>query len=255
MDDIEELPLKMTRIEANEQIEKIKGPFVRKHTPWIHGKQPPNPNGPLQSKREQPNLIDRDIINKLRHAGVKRPETIPNSEWRATDELSHRHKLICYMASLGFDYRHIANQVGVSETTVSHTCNSQAGRLEIERLQGQIFGEDPQRRFKKLLNDAISTTEEIMSDPSEKGSVRLAAANTVMDRAMGKPKQEVEHKTSSIRALFERLDAMDRQPAIELTPQKQVSSNEIEGELVTEAAPPKEEPPKDEIDQWIEDNL
>lgn len=49
---------------------------------------------------------------------------------------------------------------------------------------------------KDLSEEALNTAAEIMRDVEATPSARMAAVNTILDRAFGKPRQEVDHQSS-----------------------------------------------------------
>lgn len=166
---------------------------------------------------------------------------------------SARTKAILYLAAMGQKPADISRQLGVTASRVSVLINSESGKKEIDRLQYELFIRDPQKMFLKILPDAVRTAQEVMGDFGQKGSVRADVAFRFMDRALGKPKETVQHEGGfSIRHLFEQLDQMKKGP----TPIP-AASRTIEGSPGPETPPAAAQGPveTDPVDDWIESNL
>jgi hypothetical protein len=59
--------------------------------------------------------------------------------------------------------------------------------------------------FTKILPEAVATTYSIMTSEKEKSTVRLEAAKQMIDRALGKPKEMIEQKTTIIADVFDEI--------------------------------------------------
>lgn len=127
-------------------------------------------------------------------------------------------------------------------------------------LQKKHANRDFQNLFMSLVPDAVDTARNLMMDRSVKDSTRLSASLAIMDRALGKPNQNIEVGGSMIRELFEKLDQheakrVDR--AIEVQA-KQVHNAIEDGEIKETTSPADTtEPPGevDAVDTWIKDHL
>lgn len=70
-------------------------------------------------------------------------------------------------------------------------------------------GTDLRTAAQQYTNEALDTLVQVMRNPAETGTARAAAANAVLDRGYGKPKQEIEANVN----LFDRM-AHDEQLAL-----------------------------------------
>jgi predicted transcriptional regulator len=106
------------------------------------------------------------------------------------------HRVICFLKAQGFSNKEIADQVGFTPVAVSNILRqpraqqivaeeiARAGRPEVETLlQGATA-------------DAVRTLIEINANDAAKSSDRIAAANSLIDRVLGKPKQSLDLTTT-----------------------------------------------------------
>lgn len=140
------------------------------------------------------------------------------------------------MSALGLSRKQIATNLGISPERVSAICSSASGKAFISQIQKEMYFNDPQKMFLRMVPEAAKTVFKIMRDKEEKGSTRISAADVILDRALGKPKQEIQHEGSLIKELFSRLDQEKEQPVIE-----------VKAEQVEEVIDP--------LDSWAKENL
>lgn len=129
----------------------------------------------------------------------------------------HRLRAVIYLSAWGMDPTEISSKLGMDLKWVKNTLKSKSVQAEVHKVQDELFMKNPEKIFQKLLPKAIRTTHKILRSSLEKGSTRLAAANMIMDRALGKPTQEIKHEGSMIRSLIEQMDRMNNGPIIETT--------------------------------------
>lgn len=107
------------------------------------------------------------------------------------------HRIIAYMVSEGKSVKEIALLTGYSENWVRQIKRQpwfkervveilhEAGRDVVENfLQGEVL-------------TSIETLVEIRDDADAKSATRVAAANAILDRALGKPTQYIKSETQS----------------------------------------------------------
>jgi predicted transcriptional regulator len=154
--------------------------------------------------------------------------------------VSMRHRAICHMAALGIKVNKIAQTMGINPSRVSTILNSPKGREMVQEIQTEFFTNDPAAVFRAMAPKAARVVYKIMNTVEEKGSTRLAAASTILDRAYGKPQQEIKHEGSLVKDLFAQLDAEKK-------------AIRTEGRTITDAE--IVEPVLDATDQWVKENL
>lgn len=167
----------------------------------------------------------------------------------------HQLKAIIYMAAMGFAKGEIAKQLNISAPRINAVFKSDSVKIQIEETQKKIFLKDPQKVFMGILPKAVRVAAEIMEDHGAKESVRLDAAFKFMDRALGRPTQKHEVEANSVKdILMAILDGQKKEKEIEAKFRKKQENGEdiVDAEIVT---PETNEPKKDTIDQWVDDNL
>lgn len=184
---------------------------------------------------EEKKIFSDKVISQMKSAGVDKPKELSWNQWNAPKKLKHRHKLVAFMAANGMTNAAIAKQLDCSSSRVTTILSSNRIQLEIKRIQSEIFINDPKKRFMEILPRAIDIAEEVLENEETNPSLRVDVAFRFMDRALGKPKESVEVKTSSIRDLFDQLEKMDKPKTIEVT---QEDFKNL-----------------DPIDQWVHKNL
>ena len=135
--------------------------------------------------------------------------------------------------------------LGCSDAHITGAMKSPLVKEKVKEIQEKIWGRDPKKWIESILPDAIKTAMEIMQDENQKGSVRLQAAETFMDRAMGKATQKLEVNDSTMRKVIEKLDNLESLKKQGLIDEKDI----IEAEIVE-----TKDAPSDEVDKWVREN-
>jgi predicted transcriptional regulator len=148
------------------------------------------------------------------------------------------------MIALGFTKRETAQYLGITEARLREITKSKSVQKEIDRISSDLFVQNPQKLFQMALPSAFRKVKKLMQS-AQKESVQLAAASMIFDRALGKPTQEIKHEGSGIRQL---LEALDKKNVETLQPKDII---EAEFKEVSEQIVEK----KDELDQWLDENL
>lgn len=199
-------------------------------------------------------LLDPDIVKRMKAAGLPKPDDVLADSWDQVQSVKVGiHTMVAHMAACGCQPKQIADATGLNVSTVKTYLNSEKIKFEIKKLQHQMFAKDPIRRFKGLVEEATTVLEETMHDKNAKPSVRMVAADKILDRALGKPKQFLSVEGSLIRRIYESLDG--KQPDIEGVPAPSngdaASPIKEVKEVVVEQAPP----PSNDWGSWLKDNL
>jgi len=135
--------------------------------------------------------------------GYKGTPNMPTA-FKARDK--HRARIICYLKAIGFKNKDISAAVGGSIDEVYRVLRSQSAQEEIERIQNEIFVTEPAKMFESILPQAVKIAVNAMMSRKTKTSVRVDAAFKFMDRALGKPNQQVEVSHSLIKDLIQKMD-------------------------------------------------
>lgn len=139
---------------------------------------------------------------------IERLDTMAQSLTKIQD-LDHRrehfYRMVIYYASIGFNDTTIAKQLNCQVSTVRRALASRSIKSEVDRLSTEVIKKQMDQIFTKILPEAVATTYSIMTSEKEKSTVRLEAAKQMMDRALGKPREMIEQKTTIIADVFDEL--------------------------------------------------
>lgn len=171
-------------------------------------------------------------------------EAIFNTPKLRERDFSFRYKAALHLAAVGGSAKEISEALDIGVATIRKLLGSESAKEEINRIQFEIFQKDPQRIFRNILPKAVNTAYGIMMDEKSKEAIRVDAAFKFMDRALGKPVQEIKQETTGLKDIFDRLDAIEKG--------KHVKSDIVDAEVV-ETKPVEEE--GDELDAWMKNNL
>jgi len=130
----------------------------------------------------------------------------------------HFYRMVMYYSSIGFPDNVIARRLECPVGTVRKVLGSDSIRAEVQALSDGLIQKEIQKIFTRILPEAIATTYGLMVDDEEKSAVRLDAAKHMMDRALGKPKETVENKTTILAEVFDAIKK-NRDEAIEVEAQ------------------------------------
>lgn len=176
--------------------------------------------------------------------------------------LSHRARNVVFLAAGGARAEDIAEQTNLSLFRVQLILGSDRGLEEVKRLKWKMHGESSKAQFEALLPAAIDTVHEVMGSRRLPARTRLSAAQIIMDRALGKPKETVDvNHNNPLRQLYEELRhkrnaasaALPHEPRVEKAIEVEVRSIQDQ----PQPTPPPEEPAPNnaQVEAWVAENL
>lgn len=131
------------------------------------------------------------------------------------------HEQICLALAAGFSHSEIATSLNLSPTTL-RTLVTRADILErVRQLQLAVGLDAVRKRFDTLIPTAIATAESLMRDSTVSPSTRATIAFSFMDRALGKPTQPLETRSTLLSDLITKLNHETCPPPAPLTAQVQ----------------------------------
>lgn len=207
--------------------------------------------------QKNPRKYDSSVIAKMKNLGLKRPEWIPREDWQPQKkQFESKGELIARLAACGMNPKEISKRMDLKEESVASWIKDPKIKERIYALQDQMFGGDPRKLFKSALHEAFNTELEILRKENAKDSVRLNAAQDLMDRAAGKAPQEINVNDSNIRSLIERMDKIERAGGFDALEVKALDVQDAEFSEVgdNQKEPRKEisvEENKDPVDRWL----
>lgn len=194
---------------------------------------------------EKSKSLHEKMMDKKCSESASMKEIIDQERNPATKQ-SYRSVAIIKMAILGWSPKQISEYLGLTPQRVSTILNSKSGKDQVRIGQHEMFTKNPQQMFLDILPDAVNTAKRAMKDKKTTTSVRVDAAFKFMDRALGKPLQEIKHEGNAIRELFMALDRKNR---------GEDESGSKENAIDAEFKEVKSDVNIDPIDKWVDENL
>lgn len=150
-------------------------------------------------------------------------------------QLNDRHQLMVLLSAMGATGREIALRMDMTEGRVSIIRNSGVFREAVKKIQADMGEEMIKQRIKAIVPQAIDVAHKIMLDETAQSNTRVNTAFKFLDRAYGKPAQELIHDVGmNVRELYEAMDKANRGAslneveAIDVTPESDISPLELE---------------------------
>jgi lambda repressor-like predicted transcriptional regulator len=149
-----------------------------------HEAQPQQPQQPhadeLAAYRNSPDALFNDtVIDGHDSNQVKRSE-------------APHHRLMVLLKSQGYSNNEIAEMTGYGVTTVSNVLRQPWARRRIVELITKHGLVGVQQLLEGELANNVMTLIEVRDDPNSRDSTRVNAANSLLDRFLGKPVARVE---------------------------------------------------------------
>lgn len=150
--------------------------------------------------------------------------------------LSARHREVARLAFLGKTPSEIADRTGFSQSWVSTLLTNTKVQREIDRLYEKAFQATVEARLKDLGPNALDVVEEVLrsNDKEIKPQLKADMARWVVEKLTGKPRQEVDHQSSTLANFMSMIQEMQNAGHVFKAPQPQL------GAAATEQAPPAE---------------
>jgi hypothetical protein len=124
------------------------------------------------------------------------------------------HVLMCYMLAGGKTIQEIAKVTGFSEVGVRQITRQPWFRKRFLRITAEAGKNQIESFLAVETLNSLETLVQIRDKEEEKGSTRVAAANSILDRALGKPITKIESDTTlNINKATDKGEDIDRQIA------------------------------------------
>ena len=122
------------------------------------------------------------------------------------------HRLIVYLKAQGFSNKEVSDKTGYTQPWVSQITRQPWFRLRLVQELREAGVDQIQQVLKSNALDSIFTLVDLRDDPQAPKSVRKAAADSLLDRYLGKPTQKFADETPSTPST-EELHNLDKQIA------------------------------------------
>lgn len=164
------------------------------------------------------------------------------------------YRAIAHLKAGGADNAQISTLLGVAIEEVNKAVGLRHIKDLTFEIQKRANNRDYANLFKDMLPDAVEVTRDLMLSTATKEGTRLSAAVAIMDRALGKPQQNVDVGSSLIRDLFAALDRHEKGIVTEaIQIEAKAVNNDVSDAEYTEREKPAMEVNK--IDIWAKEHL
>ena len=134
--------------------------------------------------------LARDI-DPCQEAADLDPLRLHSSEFNhANIDIVHEkpeHRIIIYLKAQGMSNREVAEQSGYTEAWISQVCRQPWFRLRLVQVLQEMGVDKVQALLKSAALDSVYTIIELRDDTEAPKAVRRAAADSLLDRWLGKP--------------------------------------------------------------------
>jgi hypothetical protein len=133
----------------------------------------------------------QEQIKEMKAMGLPKPEDCPWAEWSfGVDSLSPRHELLIIYAAHGKRPVEIASLTEFTPAYVRALLKTPKVANEVRRVQTKLFAGEYRKRIEAMANPALDVLSQVMSNETEKASVRVQVAQYLIDQGIGKAKQD-----------------------------------------------------------------
>lgn len=147
-------------------------------------------------------MAEQYLENPRRLAGDPMPNAV-----RMTEKPQHR--MMVYLHACGQDARQIANQLNLDYGSVCQILRQPWARNLLVTMLDELGRDQVKHFLQTQVNPSLQVLQEIRDNSTAKHSDRIAATNSILNRALGMPVAHVESKNTNrnIPVDLARLDA------------------------------------------------
>lgn len=155
-----------------------------------------------EEKKDKPPSVQDHVKTKIEQ--VKKAATSPSQR--------NRVQAIVHLAALGLTPKQISEQLNCSQQWIKNVMKSDSFQKEVDRVSYQLFIKEPQKMFQSIVPKAVNIAYKEMTSKKTSSKVKVDAAFKFIERAYGKPKQEVEHTGTTLKDIYLALDSKKKAP-------------------------------------------
>ena len=149
-----------------------------------------------------------------------------NLDWAndvAPEKLSHKHKIIAMYLAIGKKHIDIAEVIGITQGRISILANSDIMKAEVKKLQKETYQkmEGMSDKLSVLVAPSIDILQDALFDPNTGTKLKVDIAEKILDRKLGRAKQQVEGTGNTIRDVIELLEKTGQTKTI-IHPEKNI---------------------------------
>ncbi len=177
-----------------------------------------NPDEPLKPPNTQ--LFENSGLaqHTVTHAAATDPDRLFSTNGNMVDpnlailDEKPEHRLIVYLKAQGFSNKEVSDKTGYTQAWVSQITRQPWFRLRLVQELREAGIDQIQQVLKSNALDSIFTLVDLRDDVQAPKAVRKAAADSLLDRYLGKPTQKFETEKASTPST-EELHNLDQQIA------------------------------------------
>lgn len=182
-----------------------------------------NPDEPLKPPNvqlfENSGLKDHAVSEAARND----PDRLFSTTDRATDpnlailDEKPEHRLIVYLKAQGFSNKEVSDKTGYTQAWVSQITRQPWFRLRLVQELREAGIDQVQLVLKGNALDSIFTLVELRDDLQAPKAVRKAAADSLLDRYLGKPMQRISEEkdrtpsSEELHQIDQQIEAIDKE--------------------------------------------
>lgn len=119
------------------------------------------------------------------------------------------HRIMIWLAAQGMSPQKIAEKLEVSHQCVVQTLRQPWARAKLTQYLREAGLDEVQAFLKNEVSPSLEVLRAVRDEPTTSSRDKIAAANAILDRALGKPTQKIEsdNTTRNVPADLQRLDA------------------------------------------------
>lgn len=126
------------------------------------------------------------VVDTLTETGGKLPQVLLNNDEQPIVMLA------AFMAAAGRTRSEICAAVGRSPTWLQNIRQQPAFKKRVEDMCREAGKDMVKATLEGMVLPSIETLNDICQNPNERSTARVAAANSILDRFLGKPTQVIE---------------------------------------------------------------
>lgn len=150
---------------------------------------------------------DTEVIEEMKRLGMPRPDDCDPEDWGSPGKkLLHRHDKVIELLLAGWRRKEIAAYLGIQPPGLSSLMSNPVFQDSYEAARQQRTDLINKKFLDRHFVPAVETMASLLE--SSKESVQFSAASYIIDQAVGKAEQKLEHKGSMLSEVIHRIEQL-----------------------------------------------
>lgn len=155
--------------------------------------------------------VTLERITELKLKGFIRPPGVSKEKWNSAPEFTPDQLRAAKLLAGGTAVAIVARSLLLESMTIASWLAIPKFKDEIKVQQELLFGKDTRKRIEALGPRAVDAIEDVMDSPGTHPKLVLQAASYLLDQAVGKSKQEIEHKGTLLIDVLKQIEKLPPQ--------------------------------------------